>query len=491
MITLVVLSALLAAPAPAGIDAADVVAVDGAVDLAPLDLGPITATARQGSLLYVATAGGGVAVVDVSDPRAPALVGRVLEGKMVSRLFLDGDRLVALVLAEEAQSFSLIDPRHPVPALPALMTSIAPTTTIPATAPPTTTTTAATPPATTTATPGRVVEVHNGRVVFEGTGFVKGTHVKVVSQRLVDKPDLEGSGTAKVPAGDITAVVAVEEVGAARAMGMLGRGDVADVGDVVESTELPLSESLWLPRRVPFSVRAGFHARPFFGLDTAGFPVGALVDAYVYYSFADVPVALSLDLSPVGFAVFAQDAHYPGTVALGASYVTDWFEVGLGAGAMVGNEGPCVAEPLFDDEGQVKGFGDPVCENNTGFTFHQMLRLGALDGVHLAWASSILARPTGFVLGHGRAELGVPVSSRVGLFSAGGVGENGWAFGEIGVRTMFGGTGGPGTVMLSASLGGAGVFDGPGIVSDEGGFVSFQRDVVAGPAVGFGMEWRL
>ncbi len=461
---------------------------DDAVDLNPLGLGAVTARVRSGALLYVAVAGGGVAVVDVSDARAPSLVSGLLPGKVVSRLFLDGDRLVALVLAEEAVSFSLTDPRAPVLAGPALAPWSAPP---PPPATTTTTTTPVTQPVPTPAARGRVVDVQNGRVVFDGAGFARGQRVKVVSQRLVEKPDLEGGGTARVAAGDVTAVVVVEDVGQARSMGVLGRGDVAQVGDVVEGTDLPLSESLFLPPRAPFSLRTGFHARPFFGLGTQGFPLGALVDGYVFFTFADLPISLSFELSPVGFAVFGQDAHYPAAAAVGASYVTDWFEVGLGAGGMVGNEGPCVVDVLFDDSGQVQGQGDPVCETNTGFTFHQMLRLGALDGVHLAWASSIFARPTGFVLGTGRAEIGVPVSSRVGLFSAGGVGENGWAFGEIGVRTMFGGTGGPGTVILSASLGGAGVFDGPGARTDEAGFVTFQSDVVAGPAVGFGMEWRL
>lgn len=103
-----------------------------------------------------------------------------------------------------------------------------------------------------------------------------------------------------------------------------------------------------------------------------------------------------------------------------------------------------------------------------------------MDGLHIAWGSSIFVRsPEGFVFGMGRAELGVPVSSTLGLFAAGGGGENGWGFGEVGVRSFFGGTGAPGTVMLSASLGGAGVFDGP------------AHENVIGPSVAFGMEWRL
>ncbi len=108
-----------------------------------------------------------------------------------------------------------------------------------------------------------------------------------------------------------------------------------------------------------------------------------------------------------------------------------------------------------------------------------MLRLGALDGVHLKWASSIAAYSTGFIFGGARAEVAVPVSSRFGVFAGGGGGANKWGYGEIGVRTFFGGTGAPGTLMLQTSLGGAGFFDGP------------RSEAVGGPSVSFGLEWRI
>jgi hypothetical protein len=119
------------------------------------------------------------------------------------------------------------------------------------------------------------------------------------------------------------------------------------------------------------------------------------------------------------------------------------------------------------------------CEGNTGATFNQILRLGALDGIHLKWSSSIFARDTGFVFGVGRGELAVPVSSRLGVFAGGGAGENGWGYGEVGVRSFLGGAGTPGTLMLQASLGGAAIFDGP------------SRETIGGPSVAFGLEWRM
>jgi hypothetical protein len=460
---------------------------------APLDalgLGPVVAAARHGDALYLALQRGGVAVVDVTDPAAPLLVRRLLVDRVVTRLIVDDGQLLALALREDVEAWSLEDPLAPVPRVPALPVVVGPS---PAPPPPAA---VAPPAAPAVGARGVVVDVTGGRVVFDGgaaAGFRVGQHVQVASQRLVDKPDLVAGGRSRQPSGEVTAVVAVEAVEAGRAMAVLGRGDVAAVGDVVEVTDAPLSERLFLPPRAPVSWRVGFHVRPFFGLESDGFPIGALVDGYVHWTPRDVPVAVFAELAPAAGALFAATAHYPVTAALGASYVTDWFEVGLGAGALVGNEGPCV--PAADEPvpaGATEGF---VCEVNTGFTFNQFLRLGALDGIHLQWSSSIFARAGGFVLGTGRGEFAVPVSSRVGLYAAGGVGENGWGFGEVGVRSMFGGTGGPGTVILSASLGAAAVFDGPGRLvtwSSEFGVVqTWEQESVSGPAVGFGMEWRL
>jgi hypothetical protein len=206
----------------------------------------------------------------------------------------------------------------------------------------------------------------------------------------------------------------------------------------------------------------------------------------VSYTFDDLPITLFAELSPFGTALLGSDAHYPIVTAVGAAYTTDYVEIGLGGGALVGNKGPCFPiEEQIDTDGD--GFPDEFrtrpdlqnCEENTGATFNQVLRLGALDGIHLKWSSSIFARSTGFVFGVGRGEVAVPVSSRLGLFAGGGGGENGWGYGELGVRSFFGGTGTPGSLMLQASLGGAAIFDGP------------NGEAIGGPSVAFGLEWRL
>jgi hypothetical protein len=474
---------------------------------AALDLGEIVDVVQAGSIVYAAPASGGVVIIDVSDEGAPRVVGRLAEGQAVVRLLLDGDRLWIVVLNEQIQSYSIADPLAPVTALPTRPPRAPPPVSAsPAPPPPLEDVThdvepeAAEPAAQQPSLPkiqAHVQSVTGGRVIFDGgaeAGFEVGMHVRIVSQRLVAKPDLTNGGNVEVPSGEVTAVVEVEEIGPSGAMAKLGRGDVAEPGDLVEPTAARLSESIFLPRRAPFWLRAGFHARPFLGLNTEDRkPFGMLVDAYATWYLDIVPIALTGEISPAGFTLFSGDAHYPVVLTAIVSYYTDWFEIGLGGGGMIGNEGPC--QPEWDPETGLPTT-TAICEQNNGFTVNQMLRLGPIDGIHLTWNSSIFSRPEQFVFGVGRGEIGVPVTSTLGLFGAGGAGENGWAFGELGVRTFFGGTGAPGTLMLSASLGVVGIFDGPGKTTtfqDERGgeYVEYRREEVIGPSVAFGAEWRL
>lgn len=413
----------------------------------------------RGSLEYVPLATGGVAIVDTSTAEKKVLA-TILEGHFVTRLIVDGDRLIALETKEEALVLSLDDPRQPrvvrgatMPAAPVAKAVEAVTVAAPSAV-------------------GTVVDVVGGRVIFEGgieKGFRKGLHVRVSSQRKEQKPDLLTGAMVEVPSGEVTAVLAIEQSDARRGMALLGRGDVAEKGDLVEVTTEPLSERLFFPRRAPFEWRFGFVVRPFLGLDGTTKPVGILLDGYVAWYPSSLPLSVTVMAAPFGFVINGKEPHYPGTFFVMGGYSTDFFEIGLGAGALTGNLGPCFTpSPGATAE----------CEVNTGFTINQHLRLGALDGFHLSWNSSIFSRPTQFVFGVGRGEVAVPLTSRLGLFAGGGGGENGWAMGELGVKTALGGAGAPGTIVLRASLGYSALFDGP------------SREFLGGPAVAFGMEWR-
>lgn len=447
-----------------------------------LGLGSVVHEVRRGALRYLALERGGIAVIDAEDSTTPRLVTTLLEGRQVVHLALDGDQLIATELRQEelVVRLSLADPRHPMPRPGVVFRT--PTRSEPAPPAPAMAPAHVAPGAAGPVAVARILEVKGGRVIFDaGTaaGFSKGARVRVISQQLVSKPDLSGEGAVLVPSGEVTAVLAIEQADERRGMAALGRGDVAAPGDLLERTEEALSERLALPRRTPFTWRAGFLVRPFLGLNSGSKPVGILADGYVSYTFARLPMTLGAAFEPLGVAINAADRHYPMTITATAAYTTDYFEIGLGAGGLVGNAGPC--QPGVDRTGQPVS----VCESNTGFTINQTLRLGALDGLHFEWRSSVFSRPNGFVFGMGRAEAAVPLTSRLSLFGAGGGGENGWAFGELGVRTFISGVGAPGTVIFSASLGGAGIFDGTLPVNGA------LYELVAGPSVAFGAEWRL
>jgi hypothetical protein len=68
----------------------------------PTGLEAAAPSVQRGATLYVPLTSGGLAVFDASVEGAPKLVGTVLEGRFITRLMLDGDRLVALETREEA-----------------------------------------------------------------------------------------------------------------------------------------------------------------------------------------------------------------------------------------------------------------------------------------------------------------------------------------------------------------------------------------------------
>jgi hypothetical protein len=450
-------------------------AVDEAAVASRLGLGAVRAAARRGEVLYLALEAGGLALVDLSRPAEPALLSRLAPERRFDRLLLSDGALLVFETRHELLAFDLAEPRAPRAMAPDRVVlgglGVAGTTAPAAPAAPLAVTSSA------ASARLRVTEVREGRAIFEVTGgsVARGTRVKVISQRPVMKPDLLQGGTSEQPSGEVTAVVELEQVQGRRAMAPLGRGDVASAGDLAEPTPLPLSENLLFPRRAPYRARAGFFVRPYLGLEAgsggaSSKPVGFLLDAFLDYRLDPLPLALKLDIAPLGLAFGGRDAHRIASVSLVAAYSTDFVEIGIGGGGLLGREGPCSF---------VLGATATGCEQNDGFTFNQVLRLGALDGLNFSWSSAIFSRPDRFVFGLGRAEVAAPLTSKLGLFAAGGGGENGWAFGELGVRTFLGGSGATGTVLVSASLGYAALFDGP------------ANERVQGPSVGFGLEWRL
>lgn len=329
-----------------------------------------------------------------------------------------------------------------------------------------------------TAHRARVVDVAVGRVVLDAgrdAGFVPGARVAIHASRLVPRPDLEHGGVHRVPSGEVTAVLRIEAADAHRSMAVLGRGDVAVVGDTAELTGAPLSEHLLFPARSPFTWRTGFEVRPFIGVDTgSGTPAtksaGFMVTAYGVWYAPALPLSVRLDLGPAGFGFGGIDRHRPGEASVTVAFESDFVAVGVGGGMMWGIAGPCFTPPAG---------GKASCEVNTGPTVNQTLRLGAVDGLSFTWRSSVLSQADRFVFGLGSGTFAAPLTRTLTLWTRVGAGEAGWFAADLGMRSYLFGVGAKGTIVITAGLGYASLFDGP------------SGEVVGGPALTFGMEWRL
>ncbi|CAM3716705.1 hypothetical protein G4177_33905 [Corallococcus sp. ZKHCc1 1396] len=427
-----------------------------------LGLGPVLdAVAHQG-VTYSALGRGGIAVLKL-DGATPLLLRRIEEGRRFVRLVIVNQSLLAIEQREEAHAFSLATPEQPQPDSLASALGSARDLTVVTEAPPTPQAPARTPPP--VAARLTVTAVEDGDVTLSGgdtAGVREGARVRVRTQ---DSREV---------------VLEVVESREHSALARLGRGESVRVGDTATLTDAPVTARLFFPEPGVPRLRYGFHARPFLALDAttrAGNSAragGLLLDAFVAWRPGDSPVVLSARLEPVGFGLGTGLRHSPGAAYVAVAYATDFLEVGIGAGALFGQK---ACYPALDPDTYQEIEGKNVCESNAGPSIQQVLRLGALDGFHLAWSSSILSRDNQFRFGSGRGEVQVPLTPSLSLFGAGGGAASGWNFGELGVRSFLKGNGGAGTTVLSASLGIVSLSDGTG-------------NPLTGPSVSIGIERR-
>ena len=407
-------------------------------ELGYVRLGPLVDLLRHGDALYAAPAAGGLVVIDAQVPTAPVVTARLLDGQLVARIGHLGERFLFLSLDDRsAIAFSVEDPLHPVEAHFA-------------------------PPE--HAARGRVVGVHRGVVTIEGgtsVGFRVGDHVK-----LLPLGEL-GSGTGEDPTRPL-AIVALTRVDDTQSTALLGRGDTAEVGSVVEETGEDTSGAIVGPHTPPFHWRLAATARPFVALNDSTTTAGALMDGRVDYYFSNLPLRLEAGLAPLGLVVGGTEQHNPAIAFLDVAFSTTYFEFGLGAGfSSLANSSACTALAPCSGAQQLDAVA-PVL----------VFRFGALDGLNLtgtyapAWSGSRFDASRAI-----EAAVNIPLARRLTLYLEGG-GGTGFDYGEVGMRTYLFGLGGPGTLILSGGVGGAAITDG---ISEEPG----------GVAVSLGIETRL
>lgn len=417
-------------------------------EVSALPVGAVKDFIRRGSTVYAALQAGGVVVVDLQLPASPVITARLSIGQPVDQLAGTEDVLVLELPNREVQSFSVADPLHPVPAQFHVAASGTPF-----------------------GGKGQVLLVKDARVVIQGgseAGFRVGEHVKILSRAALSAAELLAEQNGLTSTGTATAVVVLERVDRDKSVASLGRGDSAQVGDRVEGTADPLSESLATPRAIPFNWRIAGELRPFLDVSNSGqHAVGLLTEMMVDYYFTGVPLKLQAGFEPIGLVAGGSAQHNPVVGVVDLAFASPFFELGLGTGfSVLASESfcpPLTACSNGNDE------VDPLVVGT--------LRLGAIDGLDLVGSFSVAFTRNGSVLRSAEVTTNLPVARRLTLFLTG-AGGSGFAFGEVGARTYLNGLGGPGTVILSGGLGGAAISD-------------TSAETVAGPSMTLGVEVRL
>jgi hypothetical protein len=195
-------------------------------------------------------------------------------------------------------------------------------------------------------------------------------------------------------------------------------------------------------------------------LPTSPLGVSVFVDLEAIYRFG-FPLTIRAKLAPIGFAFAAFGNVFATSFAGLASVDLDYFEIGLGPGAMSLNtfEGP-----------------------KTTFLLAPFLRIGSIDGLGI-WLQGDISvidhMPQAEWQGAGLSgEIQIPVSDRWALRFRGGGSIAGWGRADGGVRWRVTGDGGRHTVYVSgwACLGGM--------------FFTPSAITYLGPGLGAGLEWR-
>jgi hypothetical protein len=267
-------------------------------------------------------------------------------------------------------------------------------------------------------------------------------------------------------ATDPLAVGKVVAVNDERARVQLGMNEIVPIGSRAERTNLPPTASTFAPPRAGGVWEVAFLARPFIVLENLG--VGGFVDARVGYHMR-APVHFEASIAPLAFATARGGATVPVAAILSASYDSPLFEIGLGFG------------------GQTVNAPDFSLDPGSGTTIAQRLRLGARDGAHIDALSYVTLFHSQFNFSTLRLQAQIPVGSRSWLLAAGGGGSLGLGYGELGLRVLVSGNGGPDSFFLTTVIGGVNVFKGC-VFNNIGDCRAIDY---VGPMLGVGGEWRL
>lgn len=317
---------------------------------------------------------------------------------------------------------------------------------------------------------GEVIEVEPGEVIVD-----MGREHGVTPGDWIEILEVERMSLARGDSVRRETRLAVGEVTAAsqrQAKVALGLNERARVGNLARPTGARRTADSVAPPRAAGLWDTGFMARPFLPMNDLG--VGLLGHAWLGYRF-EGPWHVEARLSPAGVAVGEGEDVATAIGVVVASLDVQLLEIGLGLGAQTMNQ---------------PDFG---LDSGSGLTVAQVLRVGARDGLHLRVQTEIVLFHQDFEFSGATAHVQVPVGHGVWLVGNGGGGSAGHAFGEVGLRVLARGNGGPGSIFVTATVGGSGLHENSCVGRDftTGACIDRTDQTLAGPSLGIGGEWRL
>ncbi len=445
----------------------------------------------EGKLLVGVTADRKLVLYDLSDPAAPVKrAERELPGPIADLKLVDGVVFVTALRAD-VSTFSVAG-GHIEPWLPSAIAAASPSgpTGVAAQA---------------KVLLGKVATVSRGTALLEldeGANLRPGDAVLVRSQRTEQRMNLLSGKEENAVSNAPVAVLEVRQVQGSKAVAELARGDEVAPGDTIERTDrTSRGVAVFAPRSgYDMWARGIIRLFPNFGeLD-----VGALteISGGVYWEWLHVQARLS----PIGISV-PQAVHAYNAQVL-VSYQNDLAEFGIGTGYFshqfegessydCTNSGYVSKTSSSLDSGglEVQKF---KCSQQ-GPTVAQVLRLGAVDGLHLRLTNTLAIDSGQFRFGYLDGSLDIPINRNLNLYAAGG-GSTGIAWGEGGMRTYLRGVGGRDTLILTTGVGGTSIrtvdlYGGTKSSYPAGGgqtveYWTDRQHSVGGMHIAVGLEWR-
>lgn len=342
----------------------------------------------------------------------------------------------------------------------------------------------------------RILKIHPGMVTLDKgaqNGIKAGDRFKVYRMGGIFNSSIE-----EFNGEQVVAVLVVEAVNENNSLAKIWRGDRIRQSDTVRPDPDKKDASLVYPRAFRGIGEVQSTIRPIINIGARGF--GALSDLMIAYYFPHVFV--DFRIQPLGFGWTEGKKVITNSMVLSGGYNARAFAVGIGVGITSVNGN---LTDMMNSYG-VNGISDASYSDNSepsweqrtkhAFSLAQRVRLGSKEGLRITIDNTLLYykkvsgddTPSGFIYAGTAGRITWPLSLRTDMFVEGGGGVMGFGFGALGVFTWLRGNGDAGSIGLSISAGGAGIWSEK--QRETNGYTEIESVTISGPMFSVGMTYR-